>query len=229
VAESIHARLYNGIPPVRRQRWHWLVVSAVVVIACAAIAVPVWAIAYATHSVPSGWWGGGGRTSGGNAAVFEWSSVAWIGSAFIVGGLLGVSLPRRWWNTLALYVVGFALWIVTLHASVGDIYAWFFWIFGVSAGVGIRGLIDHGRRRTAALSVGIPLLAVIVFADVGIASYEERRPRWPGYRGGNEHFYFGVTPWWVYAATVVLSLLGVALAVLLYRGSPRRLERRLVG
>jgi hypothetical protein len=166
VAELPHAHLYRGLPPVQPHRWRWLKVSAVVLIAGAAIALPVFAFAYATHSVPSRWWGGGGRESGGYVQLFDWDSLRWIGGAFIVGGALGVSLARRWWSTLALYVVGLALWVWILQfsgfvdpydsvESAGLTYVWFFWIFGVSAGAGVRGLI-HRRRVLRASFVSQP-------------------------------------------------------------------------
>ena len=158
MAVQPHARFYNGLPPVRPQRWRWLLAGAGVLIAGVVIAVPVFALAYATHSVPSSWWGGGGRTLGGDAELFDWYSLLWVGGALLIGGVLGASLARRWWITLALYTAGLALWawmMATLDSrygysygsdhTVGLTYAWLFWIFGVSAGVGVRGLI-HRRH-----------------------------------------------------------------------------------
>jgi hypothetical protein len=151
----------------------------------------------------------------------------------------------RWWSALALYVVGLAILLALMPFSnfagdpysstlggnptysAGALFGCFFWVFGVSAGDGIGGLVRRGRVRTAIRLVGFALLAGIVAGAAGFASYEERRPRWPGYQGRIERFYFGVTPWWAYVGAVVLGLLGVALAVLLYRGRPRGHEHPL--
>jgi hypothetical protein len=148
VAEQPHARLYNGLPPVHPQRWRWLIVGAVVVIAGLGIAVPVFALTYAIHSVPSSWGGGGGRTVGGDVVVFDRDLLIRMGAAFIVGGVLGFALARTWWSTLVIYAVGLVLWYALIPC-------WFFWIFGVSAGVGVRHLI-HRRRVLRASFVSQP-------------------------------------------------------------------------
>jgi len=119
-------------------------VTALVVIAGIAIAVPVLFLYYAGHP-SSSWRGGVGRSYGGRLTVFDWYSLISIGGAFIIGGLLGFALARAWWSTLALYVFGFAfvLWLGPF------IVPWFFWIFGVSAGSGVRGLVQRRRRLRA--------------------------------------------------------------------------------
>ncbi len=210
-----------------------MIIGAVSVLVVLAIAVPVFAFMYAVHSSPSSWWGGGGRSFGGDVPMFDRYSLMWMGGAFFLGAALGARYARRWWSTLAFYAVGLTIWLAIMpssnlggdvYSSVGDIYALPFWIFGVSAGAGVRGRIQSGRLRTSTVLAGIPLLAGIVSAVV-LAS--EKRPRWPGYRGPNETFY--VTPWWGYVGSVGFGLLGVALAVLIYGGTPRWLERHLRG
>jgi len=134
--------------------------GAGILVAGAVIALPVFALLVATHVVPSSWWGGGGRRYiGGSASTFDWFVLIWAGGTFAVSGVLGFTLARKWWITLALYAAGLALWawlMATLDSrygyssygsdhTVGLTYAWLFWIFGVSAGVGVRGLMQ--RRR----------------------------------------------------------------------------------
>ena len=198
-------------------------VGALFLLAGCAIAVPVWALTYASHSTPSSWFGGGGRPFDGvRFTMFGRNAVLGFGAAFIAGGLVGFALARNWWSSLALYAVGFfGLFLL------GFVPCGYFWIFGVSAGAGVRNLILHGRVRTAIRRVGIPFIAVILASAVGLATHEERRPRWPGYRGYNDHFYSSVTPWWAYIGAVALGLVAVALAVVVYRLRPRELERHL--
>lgn len=155
VAEQPHARFYRGLPPVLRHPWRrWLIVGAVIALAGSAIAVAVFALAYANHASPSGFEGGGGNPFGRVGPLFDQHALTQIGegiaAALIIGGLLGFELARSWWSTLAIYVVGFVLWL-----WLGDIFAWFFWIFGVSAGAGLRGLI-HRRRVLRASFVSQP-------------------------------------------------------------------------
>jgi hypothetical protein len=151
--------LYKGLPAARPRRWRWLTVSALVVIAGSVIAVPVLALAYAGHAAPSNGYGGGGRPFGGPSWVIDRYLIVSIGVAFVVGGLLGFALARSWWSTLALYVVGLALWLGLMQfsafgdeyrQSAGDMFGWLFWIFGVSAGVGVRDLMR--RRRVVRAS-----------------------------------------------------------------------------
>jgi hypothetical protein len=133
-------------------------VSAVVVVAGAAIALPVLALAFATHSVPSNWWGGGGRASGGNVTLFDPHSFLTVGGTFIVGGALGVLLVRGWWSMLALDIVGLVIWFVLMpvsHFGAAAVVGWFFWVFGVSAGVGVLHLV-HRRQVLRASFVSPP-------------------------------------------------------------------------
>lgn len=198
-------------------------VSALFLVAGCAIVVPVWALTYASHSTPSSWFGGGGRPFDGvRFTMFGRNAVLGFGATFIAGGLVGFALARNWWSSLALYAVGFFGLLSLLFVPCG-----YFWIFGVSAGGGVRNLIRQGRVRTAIRLVGIPLIAVLVASAVGLATYEERRPRWPGYRGWSDTGYFWVTPWWAYVGAVVLGPLGAALAVLMYRGEARARDRDL--
>jgi hypothetical protein len=84
---------------------------------------------------------------------FEWPfdrySPLWIGGAFIVGVMLGVVLARGWWRTLAIDALGLAIAVVLMLAGLstsgGPVYGWLFWVFGVSAGVGLGNLIHHRR------------------------------------------------------------------------------------
>jgi hypothetical protein len=149
--------LYKGLPPVQSHKWRWLIVSAGVVI------VGWFEFSYATvpvpaHRVGSGW---GGGLVGPDTAIFDRYSLVWIGGAFIIGGVLGVTVARRrWWTTLALYAVGFPMVFALMWfsdsaldypsaARYGNLFAWFFWIFGVSAGAGVRGLVLRRRVRRA--------------------------------------------------------------------------------
>ena len=149
MAEQAHARFYRDLPAVvRHPLRRWLIVGALVVVGVLAIAVPVYALAYATHALPSSWWGGGGRTVGGRASVFfDAHLFRGICVAFIVGGALGFAYARRWWSALALYVAGFAVW---LWLGPAGVVPWLFWIFGVSAGAGVHGLLE--RRRVVRAS-----------------------------------------------------------------------------
>jgi hypothetical protein len=95
--------------------------------------------------------------TGGGVPMFDRYSLVWLGGVFLIGGVLGVTVVRRWWSTLALYAIGFPIslalmWFIDYAvgydlsaAGWGNLFAWLFWIFGVSAGYGVRGLID--RRR----------------------------------------------------------------------------------
>jgi hypothetical protein len=80
----------------------------------------------------------------------------WSGGALVVGGYFGFRHARGWLSTLAVYAIGFGLWLWLMplsglggenpwQQSAGDIFGWLFWIFGVSAGVGFRSLLQ--RRR----------------------------------------------------------------------------------
>jgi hypothetical protein len=161
-----HARLYKGLPPVKSHKWRWLIVSAAVVI------VGWFAFSYGTVQLPARGRGGefGGGTplfGGGTTPMFDRYSLVWIGGAFIIGGVLGFTVARRWWSLLVLYAVGFPIsfalmWFSDLAlgydlsaAAWGNLFAWVFWIFGVSAGAGVRGLIHH-RRVVRTSVVGQP-------------------------------------------------------------------------
>src|SRR4051812_49849759 len=116
VADQPHAHLYRGLPPARSRWWRRLRVSAVGVVTVSAVAVPLFTLAYATSSAPpstGGGFFGGGWFAIGPVLTDRYVLMASAGS-FIVGGVLGFTLPRRWWSTLALYVFGFAIsgWLI---------------------------------------------------------------------------------------------------------------------
>ena len=117
-------------------------------------AVTAVAVTQASHppTTSTGWAYGGYRLRGYYLApAFDRYSLLWIGGGLMVGGVLGVALARGWWSMLAVDAVGLAiaLGVVLVVGGVSApgrvLWGWFFWVLGVSAGVGLRGLI-HRRH-----------------------------------------------------------------------------------
>jgi len=145
VAELAHVRLYGGLPPVvRPRRWRWLIPGALFVAGVAAVVVT-----QALHSSPAATYISARPDHGAFAFDSHW--LIWIGVAFIVGGSLGFAHVRGWWSTVAIDAVGLALLVALLAGAFSVSYthidAWFFWVFGVSAGAAVHRRIDRRRLR----------------------------------------------------------------------------------
>jgi hypothetical protein len=145
VAEQRHAELYRSLPPVQRSRHGWLIAGVVLAIAvAAAVAVAVvLALQAPADTSRIGW----RRSHVQLAPLFDRYSLVWIIGAFLAGGVLGFALARDWWRMFAVDVIGLAmaLGLIAGLRLPEALYGWFFWVFGVSAGVGLRHLEE--RRR----------------------------------------------------------------------------------
>ena len=147
VVEQPHARFYRGLPPVvRPRRWRRLIVGAVFVgPVVSGIVLLAVTLTRGYCSAPSGYHGGGGNPYG--LGFPSWGELGSFGIAIgiplIVGGVLGVALARGWWSMVAVDAVGLALMLWAF--SGGGLAPWFLMVIGVSAGLGVRGLMQ--RRR----------------------------------------------------------------------------------
>jgi hypothetical protein len=96
--------------------------------------------------------------------------------------------------------------------------------------LGVRSVMISAVCRALA---GIAVLSGVL-AAVEIAGYKERGSlkHATSLPGPDLHvpasWFFWLTPWWAYAVAVAVGLLGLALAVLIYRGPPRGVGRELL-
>ena len=148
MVEQPHARFYRGLPPVvRHELRRWLIIGAVAAPLVSLIVFLGVVLTQGYRSGPSGFGfhGGGGNPYGVGAP--SWHDLGIVAIAIVVplvvGGVFGMALARGWWSMVALDAVSLAL--VLAAFGVSGLAAWLFFVFGVSAGLGVRRLRDHRR------------------------------------------------------------------------------------
>jgi hypothetical protein len=155
VAVQPHARLYKGIPPVHRSRRPWLIAAAGFAVISGVVAVLVIQVHHSFGVPAASSYSGRPTRTIDLSPMFDRYTLTWTLAALFVGGVAALALVRGWWSMFVIDVVGLAgalgLFVSNSDVFYRAMFAWPFWVFGVSAGAAVDRLLRRRRLRAAAL------------------------------------------------------------------------------